>query len=151
MKKLTLLLVLSIVTGLGIAFHRAGSGDAAAARAAVPPPRIDLDRTVEPPTDLAQVILERGRKLLAQGKRPQAAAHFRACLALEGATGDEATFRAARAGLEQTAPRQVRKATVARLAEKVIAPEPAVEPVEPRRPRATLAVGPDGVIYETAP
>ena len=95
---------------------------------------------------------------MAKSDPKRAAVFYRACLALEGAGGDPATFRAAHDRLAALEPKpapvakpQPRKGTVTALATKPEAtPEAVPAKAEAPRERA-VSVGPDGVVYDERP
>jgi hypothetical protein len=145
MRTLTFAIVLLGTTAVGVAFHRPTSGTADASKVPTEP-------------DVAVAALSKA-DALAKVDPKRAAAFYRACLALEGAAGDAATFRAARErlkALETPKPTtiakmptpvekpQPRKGTVTVLAEK-IEPSPEAAPV------TAVSVGPDGVVYDEQP
>ncbi|MGL4553578.1 MAG: hypothetical protein ACRC33_20645 [Gemmataceae bacterium] len=140
MRTLTFAAVLMTTTAVSVAFHRPTSGEAETSRAS------------SPEVDLAAAALAKADGL-AKADPKRAAAFYRACLALEGAGGEPATFRAARERLkamEAPAP-QPRKGAVTALAAKVV-PGPEAVPVKADAPRVTaISVGPDGVVYDERP
>ncbi len=157
MRTLIFAVILLSTTAVGVAFHRPTSGNAGASRSADEP-------------DVAVAALAKA-DALAKVDPKRAAAFYRACLALEGAAGDPATFRAARARLKAletpkptliaTMPTPVptvviekpqpRKGTVTALAAK-IEPSPEVEAVKVEAvPARAVSVGPDGVVYDEQP
>jgi hypothetical protein len=156
MRTLIFAVILLSTTAVGVAFHRPTSGTADASKVAAEP-------------DVAVAALAKA-DALAKTDPKRAAAFYRACLALEGAAGDPATFRAARARLKALETPKVtviakmptpvptvvekpqpRKGTVTALAAK-IEPSPEVEAVKVEAtPARAVSVGPDGVVYDEQP
>src|SRR5262245_2653037 len=119
MRTLTFAIVLLGTTAVGVAFHRPTSGTADASKAPAEP-------------DVALAALAKA-DTLAKSDPKRAAAFYRACLALEGAAGDPATFRAARERLKALQAPKI--TTIAKMPTPV--PTPVVEKPQPRKGTVT--------------